>query len=96
VYGGRALPGGAIIHVQTKHRICAREAEAALMKALPPSRRRSPFATPAFALIAFNDRCKSFARIASLIARARAIAVAAEPQALLEREAEARQRRRDS
>jgi hypothetical protein len=38
----------------------------------------------------FNDRCESFAEIAALIAKARVLAVAAEPQAILEREAEAR------
>ena len=78
------------MHVQSKQNICAKEAEAALFKALPPSRRRSLFPTPSFELIKFNDRCRSFVGIARLIARARALAVAAEPVQRAEREAEAR------
>jgi hypothetical protein len=43
-------------------------------------RRRSLFPTATFELIAFNDRCKNVAGIAALIAKPRALAVAAEPQ----------------
>jgi hypothetical protein len=90
-HGARCLVG-AIAHVQSKQNICAKEAEAALFKALPPFCRRSLFPTASFELIKFNDRCRSFAGIAKLIARARALAVAAEPAQRAEREAEARRR----
>ncbi len=60
-HGARCLVGG-IAHVQSKQNICAKEAEAALFKALPPSRRRSLFPTPSFELIKFNDQCRSFVR----------------------------------
>jgi hypothetical protein len=90
-HGARCLVGG-IMHVQAEHSLCAKEAEAVLFKALPPSRRRPLFPRADVELIAFNDRCWSFAGIARLIARARALAVAAEPQRLLDQEVETRRR----